>query len=241
MESSIPLLSIFFFVSLYFLIKLCFPSQRTLKLPPGPKPWPILGNIFHLTNKPHHALAALSSIHGPLMTLHLGSVRTVVISSSDVAKDAFSNHDLALSSRHAPDATLALNHRHHSMVWLPVAHQWRNLRKLAAIQLFSTKRLDSSENLRRIKVLELVDYVGQCCKNCEAVDIGKAAFTTSLNLLSNTLFSADLAGYGTTSSQEFRDVVWGIMECLGKPNLADFFPVLSYFDPHGIRREISVD
>ncbi|CAL5371105.1 unnamed protein product [Camellia sinensis] len=45
-----------------------------------------------------------------------------------------------------------------------------------------------------------------------AVDIGRVAFTTFLNLLSNTLFSVDLADPSHDSSKEFKELVSNIME-----------------------------
>ncbi|KAK6154434.1 hypothetical protein DH2020_008682 [Rehmannia glutinosa] len=73
-----------------------------------------------------------------------------------------------------------------------------------------------------------------------AVDIGRAAFTTSLNLMSATLFSVEFAPFNSDSSQEMRDVVWGVMKNIGSPNLADYFPVLKRADPQGILRETTV-
>lgn len=42
------------------------------KIPPGPSPLPIIGNLLELGNKPHQSLAKLAKIHGPIMSLKLG-------------------------------------------------------------------------------------------------------------------------------------------------------------------------
>lgn len=73
----------------------------------------------------------------------------------------------------------------------------------------------------------------------EALDIGRAAFITSLNLLSTTIFSLDLHPTGD-SAGELKDTVWSIMEELGKPNLADYFPLLKKIDPQGVRKHCTV-
>ncbi|KAL8144161.1 hypothetical protein V2J09_017193 [Rumex salicifolius] len=240
MENSILLIVFLFCLSL-LILKLISSTQNSnnlKKLPPGPKQLPILGNILQLTDKPHHALADLSRVHGPLMTLKLGQVSTVVVSSADMAREVFVKHDLAFSSRKVSNAVRALNHNLHSMAWLPVSPKWRDLRKLAVTQLFSVKCLNQSQPLRHKKVSEMLEYVDECCRNGSSVDIGSVGFTTSLNLLSNTFFSQDMAAYSSVSSHELRDVVWSIMEYVGKPNLADFFPVLAYFDPLRIKRDL---
>ena len=60
---------------------------------------------------------------------------------------------------------------------------------------------------------------------------------TTLNLISTTLFSVDFATYVLNSSQELKEIAWGIMEKLGTPNLADYFPVLELIDLQGILRQ----
>ncbi|CAI9770296.1 unnamed protein product [Fraxinus pennsylvanica] len=102
--------------------------------------------------------------------------------------------------------------------------------------MFSTPRLDASWYLHREKLQILSDYVNQCSVNGQTVKIGEAALITSLNLMSATLFSVEFADFNSDSSQEFKEVIWGVMECIGTPNIADYFPVLKKFDPQGILR-----
>ncbi|KAK7349605.1 hypothetical protein VNO77_07094 [Canavalia gladiata] len=89
------------------------------------------------------------------------------------------------------------------------------------------------------KVKELMDYVEKRCKKGEALDIGKASFTTVLNSISNTLFSMDLGHYTSAKSQEFKDIIWAIMEEAGRPNVVDFFPIFRFLDPLGARARMN--
>ncbi|KAJ0837312.1 putative geraniol 8-hydroxylase [Helianthus annuus] len=73
-----------------------------MRLPPSPYPLPIIGNIFELGDKPHHSLAALSKTYGPLMSLKLGTTTMIVLSSSEIAQEFFSKHDISFSSRSVP-------------------------------------------------------------------------------------------------------------------------------------------
>lgn len=72
----------------------------------------------------------------------------------------------------------------------------------------------------------------------EPVDIGKVAFATSLNLLSSTLLSVDVVDPEFESAQEFKDIIWRIMEDFAKPNLSDYFPLLRPFDLQGLKRNV---
>ncbi|KAI7736367.1 hypothetical protein M8C21_014199, partial [Ambrosia artemisiifolia] len=156
------------------------------------------------------------------------------------AKEVLQKQDLAFSSaRHIPDSQNIHNFSKHSLSFLPIGTQWRFLRRLINTNIFSAKALEASKHLREQKVQELIEYCQKACMSNDYVDIGHAAFTTSLSLLSNTIFSKDLTGPFDESSNELREVVGNIMEEAGKPNLVDFFPMLKVFDPQGIRRRMS--
>ncbi|KAL2892365.1 Geraniol 8-hydroxylase [Bienertia sinuspersici] len=182
-----------FFLSIFIIILLSKLLSKSKQLPPGPKSLPIIGSILELGDKPDRAIAELSKRYGPIMSIKLGSRMIIVTSSPKVAQEMFLRHDLAFSSRAVPHAGAVGNHDKFSMVWLPVSPKWWDLRKIATIQLFTTHTLDASQIIRQKKVNELIDYARPCGKNGMPIDIGKAGFTTSLNLLSNTFFSMDLA------------------------------------------------
>ncbi|RLN12943.1 geraniol 8-hydroxylase-like isoform X1 [Panicum miliaceum] len=207
-------------------------------LPPGPRPLPLLGSLHLLGDQPHRSLARLAKIHGPLMSLRLGSVTTVVVSSPEVAREFLQKHDAVFASRSVPDA-VGDDHARNSVPWLPHSTRWRALRKIMATELFAPHRLDALQGLRREKVQELVDHVGRLAREGTAVDVGHVAFTTSLNLLSRTMFSCDLTSLDDVGSKVFQEVVTEIMETVGRPNLSDFFPALAAVDPQRLRRRLA--
>jgi len=222
-------------VLLIIILRLARNSHQS-RLPPGPKRWPIIGNIHLLGSKPHCSLANLSKTYGPLMSLRLGSATIVVISSPDVAKEMFLQHDSTFSSRRVPDSFRTLGHDKVSVIWNPVGPRWRNLRKISTIQLFTNQRLYASQGLRKKKVDELVQFAKGRSERGLAIDIGKAVSTTSLNLLSNTFFSMDFSSYDSSVSEEFKDLAWHLLEEGARPNVSDFFPLLRPLDLQGVRR-----
>lgn len=50
----------------------------------------------------------------------------------------------------------------------------------------------------------------------------------------------DLGDPSSQFAREFKEIVRGVMEELGKPNLADYFSLLRKMDPQGIRKRMSV-
>ncbi|KAK6781340.1 hypothetical protein RDI58_023524 [Solanum bulbocastanum] len=142
----------------------------TKKLPPGPSAWPIIGNIHLLGAKPHISLASLAKKYGPIMSLKLGQITTIVISSSSIAKQVLKNQDQAFSSRFIPNAIQGHNYCEFSVGWLPVCPQWRTLRRILNINIFSPNRLDANQHLRSQKVNELIAYCEKCCQQGEVLD-----------------------------------------------------------------------
>ncbi|OMO80946.1 Cytochrome P450 [Corchorus olitorius] len=214
-------------------------TRRSKKLPPGPPTIPIFGNLFQLGDRPHKSLAKLSKTHGDIMTLKLGQKTTIVVSSAAMAKEILQKHDASFSNRTIPDAIRALQHHQAGMPWMPVSTTWRHLRKICNLQIFTSQKLDANQSLRRTKVEQLVADVQRSCRVGEAVNIGQAAFKTTLSLISNTIFSFDLADSSDTA-QEFREIIRATMEDLGKPNFGDYFPIIQSLDLQGIRRRMTI-
>ncbi|BAT97206.1 hypothetical protein VIGAN_09058500 [Vigna angularis var. angularis] len=214
-------------------------NTKYRKLPPGPPNYPIIGNILQLwPSKLHQELHKLSKTYGPIMTVKIGTITTVVISSPNIAKEALHKKDRALASRFIPESVQALSHDQSSVVFLPVSSKWNTLRKVCATKIFSTHQLDSTQSLRHRKMKELLDYLHENCEKGRAVDIGETAFTTVLNAISNTLFSLDLASYSSGVSQKFRSVISSVLAEASKPNVADYYPVFRRLDPQGARRRM---
>uniref|UniRef100_A0A8C8VXG7 Cytochrome P450 2E1 n=1 Tax=Peromyscus maniculatus bairdii TaxID=230844 RepID=A0A8C8VXG7_PERMB len=69
-------------------------------LPPGPFPFPILGNVFQLDLKDiPKSFTKLAKRFGPVFTLHLGSRRIVVLHGYKAVKEVLLNHKNEFSGR----------------------------------------------------------------------------------------------------------------------------------------------
>ncbi|XP_058735193.1 geraniol 8-hydroxylase-like isoform X1 [Vicia villosa] len=236
--SSMILLFLFPF-TLYFLLSKC--TKNIIKLPPGPTPLPFIGNLHQLGKKPHKSLAKLAETHGPLMTLKLGQVTTIVVSSPNMAKEVLQTHDHILSNRTVPGAVKVHDHDKYNMAFLPIAPLWRELRKICNNELFSNKTLDESKGTRLQKLEDCLNDINQSSLVKKAVNIEDLVFKTSINLLSNTIFSVDLV-QSSDSVGDFKELILNILKECGKPNIADLFPALNIFnfDLQGIKRRNAV-
>lgn len=132
------------------------------QLPPGPRPWPVVGNMFQLVGSataPHQLFAELAKQHGPIMTLHLGSMTTVVISSSEAARVMFKNHDAVLAGRKIYESMKGDIGNEGSLITAQYGAHWRTLRRLCTAEFFATGPLDSMRDVRARCVDRMVQYI----------------------------------------------------------------------------------
>ncbi|CAN8302171.1 unnamed protein product [Cochlearia groenlandica] len=228
-------------ITFIFLFSTAKTRKRRGSLPPGPLGLPLVGNIFQLGLNPHRSLAVFSKTYGPIMSLKLGRFTAVVISSPEAAKEALKTHDQFVSARTFNDPVRAFDHHKYSIVWIPPSAHWRLLRKTMTKFLLSPQYLDSIQSLRMRKVDELVSLVNKFGEKGESIDIARALFVTSFNIISNALFSVDLATYDSSSSSaEFHDTVVHLMEVSGKPNVGDYLGFMRFLDLQGSRKEAAL-
>ncbi|CDP17825.1 unnamed protein product [Coffea canephora] len=219
-----PTIPFWLLVVLFSLIGYCihvvitnFSKHRAKKLPPGPSLFQTIG-VFRTSEPFHASLAKVSQTYGPLLSIKLGSRTIIVVSSPEIAKKFLHEHDLEFSVRMLPDAVTAFDHHKVSIFWSPPQGPWRILRKVCKEHIFSSERLKA-----------------KCCINGQAVNIGEAAFSTSLSLMWNTFFSVDFGQSDSISSEEIKETVWSMMKTFGSPNLADIFPILKAIDPQRLK------
>jgi cytochrome P450 len=219
------------------ILKLIISWRAAKLLPPGPPGWPIVGNLLQLGEKPHESLYHLAAKYGPLMILRLGMQTTVVASSPAMAKEILKTHDQVFAGRTVPEIAKFLFYRNFSLVWIDCGPRWRMLRKFCNTELFSVKRLEALQHLRRDQVFFTIQSIFEDSRKGNSVNIGHTGFITSLNLLGNLIFSQNMFGRDSQEAKEFRETVTKLMVISGTPNLVDFFPFLRILDPQGMSRD----
>ena len=147
-------------VLIYRVLKPISRPSSSLPLPPGPRPWPIVGNLPHMGPAPHQGLANLAQTHGPLMHLRLGFVDVVVAASASVAEQFLKIHDANFCSRPLNFRTTYLAYNKQDLVFAPYGPKWRFLRKLTPVHMFSAKAMDDFSQLRQVSIIFFHIYSG---------------------------------------------------------------------------------
>ncbi|RCV31371.1 hypothetical protein SETIT_6G171400v2 [Setaria italica] len=131
-------------------------SRRVYNLPPGPRPWPVIGNFNLIGALPHRSIHELSKKYGELVHLRFGSYSAVVGSSVDMARLFLKTHDLLFLDRPRTAAGKHTTYNYADITWSPYGAYWRHARRICATQLFSPGRIASFEHVRADEVRSLV-------------------------------------------------------------------------------------
>uniref|UniRef100_A0A2N9HWL7 Uncharacterized protein n=1 Tax=Fagus sylvatica TaxID=28930 RepID=A0A2N9HWL7_FAGSY len=208
-------------------------------LPPGPFAWPIVGNIFQMGRQLHSILANLASVHGPLMSLRLGTQISIIASSPAAAREILKTHDKVLSGRYVTHAVPIINPKFNNFslgAALECNDYWRSLRTICKADLFSAKVLESQKHIREKKVSELVDFLSS--KEGKVVNLGEAVYVTFTNILSNAIFSIDFLDFeGKGIGKDIRKLIVEVVELENTPDLSNLYPILSKLDFQGVQKK----
>jgi cytochrome P450 len=143
-----------------------------LRLPPGPWQLPVIGSLHHLVGQlPHRALRDLAKRHGPVMLLRLGEVPTLVLSSSDAAREVMKTHDVAFSSRPLTATMSVVTCGGRDIIFSPYGEYWRHLRKIAVTELLSASRVLSFRAIREEEVAGMLRDVESAAAAGGAVEM----------------------------------------------------------------------
>lgn len=173
-------------IPILIILKSLKPAKK-LNLPPGPPKLPIVGNLHQLaSNKtpPHHRLQELAGVYGPIMHLRLGEVPTVIISSPDLAKVVMRAHDANFANR--PELIVAKDvYYDYSDIGLaPYGDYWRQVRKIATLELFTARRVQSFRATREEETTNFVESIAsEAAQGC-SVNLSDRVFGLIFNLTS---------------------------------------------------------
>nr|APU50915.1 cytochrome P450 71A1 [Fritillaria cirrhosa] len=208
---------------LLFILVRILRERRTNKpnLPPGPRPFPLIGNLHLLGNHPHISLQRLAKLYGPIFHLSLGEIPTVIISSARTAREVLRTHDLPLSSRPKIYSAMKLFYGCTDMAFSPYGPYWRHVRKICILELLSMKRVESYASSRAEEVSRMIDRVAA---SGNRVELSRVLGLYANGVLCKAAFGKDFAGGGDYERHGFVKMLEEYQELLGGLSVGDFFP-----------------
>ncbi|XP_020786184.2 cytochrome P450 2U1 isoform X2 [Boleophthalmus pectinirostris] len=258
--SHVNIATVLAFTVVYYLLTTYRKRQKLLaNIPPGPKPWPVVGNFGFFLIPPcirrlleqqpvekHRSRNAMvyftemSKVYGDVYSIFAGTTLMVVLNGYKVVKDALSNHPEVFSDR--PDIpSITIMTKRKGIVFAPYGPVWRKQRRFCHTTLrnFGLGKLSLEpcilQGLETVKTQLLHLHK----------DRGPSGFDLApliTNAVSNVICSMALGQRFHHDDQEFRTLLnlmaRGLEICVNSPAvLINVFPFL-YYLPFGVFREL---
>ncbi|KAF8775563.1 hypothetical protein HU200_004336 [Digitaria exilis] len=254
---SILFLSFLFLFSLHCLLgrrhrKINDTKTTQRRLPPSPPAIPVLGHL-HLLGKPIHAtLARLAERYGPVFSLRLGSRHAVVVSSANLARECFTEHDVTFANRPRFPTLELVSFGGATLPACSYGPYWRNLRRVATVHLLSAHRVSSMLPVISGEVRAMVRRMYRSSAatpgGAARVELKRRLFEVSLSALMETIARRKTSrGVGeadaddtdmSPEAQELMKALDVFIPLLSAANKWDYLPVLRWLDVFGVRRKI---
>ncbi|THG15268.1 hypothetical protein TEA_029710 [Camellia sinensis var. sinensis] len=221
-------------------------TSKAISPPEAGGAWPILGHLHLLggSQLPHKTLASMSDKYGPIFTIRLGLHRAVVVSNWEIAKECFTTHDIAVSSRPKFIAAEHLGYNYAMLAFSPYGSYWRELRKIISLELVGHRRLEQFKHVRvsetdtAIKELHKVWREKRDSSGTIMVEMKQWFADLTLNVVVRMVAGKRYFGSGSGGDDEeearrcqkaFRD----FFKYLGLFLVSDAFPFLRWLDLGG--------
>uniref|UniRef100_A0A2N9HZ26 Cytochrome P450 n=1 Tax=Fagus sylvatica TaxID=28930 RepID=A0A2N9HZ26_FAGSY len=199
--SSLSLLILFFAFKLF----LQTITRCKLHLPPSPPSLPILGHL-HLIKKPiHRTFHRLSQKYGQVFSVKFGSRLVVIVSSPSAVEECFTKNDIILANRPRNLLGKHLSYNHTTVVASPYGDHWRNLRRIAALEIFSTNRLNMCLGIRKDEVKHLLWKLSRnSCQGFAKVELKSMFLELTFNIIMRMVAGKRYYGEDLKDEEEAR-------------------------------------
>ncbi|PIA50742.1 hypothetical protein AQUCO_01200167v1 [Aquilegia coerulea] len=193
---------------------------------------------------PHRLYSSLADKYGPIFALRIGLHKTLVINSWEVAKECFTTHDRVFASR--PDMVVAkiLGYDYAMFGPNPYGPYWREMRKIAIIELLSNRRL---EQLKHVRVMEISTSIQELYQLWEAkskngkervlVDMkewfGDLTLNISVKMVAGKRYFGASSKEDKEEARQIHKAIRDFAYLFGVFVVSDAIPFLGWFDFKG--------
>ncbi|KAM9344631.1 cytochrome P450 1B1 [Symphorus nematophorus] len=205
--------------------------RRSIRCPPGPIAWPVIGNAAQMGNAPHLYLTRMAKKYGKVFQIKLGS-RTVVVLNGDSIKQALVKQGPEFAGR--PDFTsFQYVSNGDGLVFNTMTDWWKMHRKVAhsTVRMFSTVNLHTKKTFEHhvlCEMRELLQLFLDKTKEQQYFQPMTYVVVSMANIMSAVCFGKRYS----YEDEEFRQVVGRndqFTQTVGAGSIVDVMPWLQYF------------
>ncbi|KAJ4725243.1 Cytochrome P450 [Melia azedarach] len=224
-----------FLLFLFMLLKIVRGSKAkksSRKLPPGPRGLPLIGNLHQLSALTHRSLRDLAKKYGPLMYLKIGEVPTIIVSSSEIAKEVMKTQDIIFAQRPSVFSVKIMSYDYLGIAFTPYGSYWRQLRKICTIELLSAKRVQSFQSIRADELSNLIKAIHS--NQGSVINLTDKIFAMTYGITARAAF-----GNKCKDQDAFISIVIDLVDLASGFSIADLYPSIKVLQQiTGIRRKV---
>ncbi|GLT58099.1 hypothetical protein SLA2020_310210 [Shorea laevis] len=226
------------FYFLQWISKGIFRNKRTAPLPPqAGGVWPVIGHLHLLggSQPAHITLGNMADKYGPIFTIKLGVHKALVVSNVEIVKDCLTTNDKVFANRPKLIALELMSYNNAMLGFAPYGPYWRQVRKMATLELLSSHRLEKLKHMRQFAIRESIHNLYQLWSNNSSrsgkalVDMKKWFTDVTLNVILRMIVGKRVSN----SSERWMKLLKGFFEFSGKFLISDAFPFLRWLDIGG--------
>ncbi|XP_036454673.1 cytochrome P450 1A1 [Colossoma macropomum] len=230
-----------------FLLVLRVHKQKTLQpnLPPGPRPWPVVGNLFQMGEQLHLSLTSLRARYGDVFQMKMGSLAVVVLSGHSTIRQALVRQGEAFAGRPdlftfsaVADGTSMTFSEKYGEAWVLHKKICKN-----ALRTFSQAKAQNSgascllEERISAEALEMVEALREQGEKAGEAGLDPAALlVTSVANVACALCFGKRYGHDDEKFLTVVDINKEVLRLFAAGNLADFFPIFRYLPSPSLRK-----
>ncbi|PKI36148.1 hypothetical protein CRG98_043447 [Punica granatum] len=220
-----------------------YKSKRLCHPPPPPQAegcWPVIGHLhlFHQRQLTHRTLSNMADKYGPIFTVKLGLHRALVVSSWEFARECFTVHDKAFSTRPIIAATRLMGYNCAMFGFAPYGPFWREMRRITTTELLSNAQLDKMRHVRASEVenaiKELYEHASE--RGSSPVDMKRWFGDLNLNFSLRFVGGKHYQDSRKKDPEYCRRLVRDFFNMFGVFVLSDAIPMLGWWDMNGYRK-----
>nr|GMC86018.1 isoleucine N-monooxygenase 1-like [Ipomoea batatas] len=225
-------------------------AAKQFPLPPGPKPWPVVGCFPQmLRNKPvfRWILSLMQEMNTEIACFRLGGTNVISVTSPEVAREILKKQDSVFASRPACASAELISSNYLTSFVSPLGDQWKKMRRVITSHVVSPNTLNWLAHKRAAEADHLVRYIYNQCRNaagCGVVDVRAAARHFCGNVVRQVVFSKRFFGAGTedggpgVEEEEHVNATFGVLAYVYSFGISDYLPWLRMFDLDGHRKAL---
>ncbi|GMY28557.1 cytochrome P450 CYP82D47-like [Fagus crenata] len=249
--ASVFTLFLFLFFLLWILIRRVqgTASVSKRKVPPeAGGAWPLIGHVHLLggSQPPHITLGNMADKYGPIFTIWLGVHRTLVVSSWEIAKECFTTNDKAFANRPKALALEILGYNYAMFGFSPYGPYWRQVRKMAMLEVLSNHRLEMLKHIREAEVNDSIKDIYELLgknnnnNNKVLVEMERWFGYTTLNVVFRMVIGKRFGGAMTkdekAGNDRCRKALREFFDLTGAFVVSDALPYLRWLDVGGYEK-----